>query len=205
MFDLKSNRRSLFLGLLFALLFAPSTFAQTVTGTLQGTVSDSKGAVVPGADVVIRNVETGQERNLKTGGDGVYVAPFLPLGRYTVTASSAGFNKVAQENIEVTLNQTRVIDFTLQPEFGDRSCGGHIRRRADQYDERRDQRLAQRTGDSREADVQSGQLSDAGRNLHRISGEPDLGTEQSDRVVRLFDQLQRHRHARRDFPDQRRQ
>ena len=34
--------------------------AQTVTGTLQGTVSDSKGAVVPGADVVIRNIETGQ-------------------------------------------------------------------------------------------------------------------------------------------------
>ena len=50
MFDLKANRRLLFLGLMFALLFAPSTFAQTVTGTMQGTVSDSKGAVVPGAD-----------------------------------------------------------------------------------------------------------------------------------------------------------
>src|SRR5688572_6737980 len=115
MFDLKTNRRSLFLGLIFALLFAPSTFAQTVTGTMQGTVSDSKGAVIPGAEVVIRNVDTGQERTLKTGGDGVYAAPFLPLGRYTVTASSAGFNKIAQENIEVTLNQTRVINFTLNP------------------------------------------------------------------------------------------
>ena len=82
---------------------------------MQGTVSDSKGAVVPGAEVVIRNLETGQERTLKTGGDGVYVAPFLPLGRYTVTASGPGFNKVAQENIEVTLNQTRVINFTLNP------------------------------------------------------------------------------------------
>jgi outer membrane receptor protein involved in Fe transport len=115
MFDLKTNRRVYFLGLMFALLFAPASFAQTVTGTLRGTVSDSRGAVVPGAEVVIRNQETGQERNLKTGSDGVYVGSFLPLGRYTVTAFGAGFSKVAQENIEIALNQTRVIDFTLNP------------------------------------------------------------------------------------------
>jgi hypothetical protein len=89
--------------------------AQTVTGTLQGTVSDSKGAVVPGADVVIRNIETGQERNVKTGSEGTYLAAFLPIGRYTVTASGPGFSKVAQENIEVTLNQTIVANFTLNP------------------------------------------------------------------------------------------
>src|ERR1044071_9049356 len=115
MFDLTTNRRLLFLGLVFALLFAPATFAQTVTGTLRGTISDSKGAVIAGAEIVIRNLETGQERTLKASGEGVYVAPFLPLGRYTVTASSPGFNKVAQENIEVTLNQTLVVNFTLQP------------------------------------------------------------------------------------------
>ena len=115
MFDPTAYRRLLFPALVFALLFAPSTFAQTVTGTIQGTVSDSRGAIVPGANVVIRNLDTGQERNLKTGGEGTYVAPFLPLGKYTVTVTTAGFNKVAQENIEVTLNQTRVINFTLQP------------------------------------------------------------------------------------------
>jgi outer membrane receptor protein involved in Fe transport len=115
MFDLKANRRILFLGLIFALVFAPSTFAQTVTGTVQGTVSDSKGAVIPGAEVVIRNLETGQERTLKTGGDGAYVAPFLPLGKYTVTASGPGFSKVSQENIEVMLNSTLVLNFTLNP------------------------------------------------------------------------------------------
>ncbi|HEX6650169.1 MAG TPA: carboxypeptidase regulatory-like domain-containing protein, partial [Pyrinomonadaceae bacterium] len=115
MIDLTTNRRLLFLGFVFALLFAPATFAQTVTGTLRGTISDSKGAVIAGAEIVIRNLETGQERTLKASGEGVYVAPFLPLGRYTVTASSPGFNKVAQENIEVTLNQTLVVNFTLQP------------------------------------------------------------------------------------------
>src|SRR5215204_437770 len=115
MFDLKTNRRFFFLSLMFVLLVAPATFGQTVTGTLQGIVSDSKGAVVAGADVVIRNMETGQERNIKTNGDGRYDATFLPLGRYVVTASGTGFSKVAQENIEVTLNQTRVVDFTLNP------------------------------------------------------------------------------------------
>jgi outer membrane receptor protein involved in Fe transport len=115
MFDLKTNRRFFFLGLMFALFCAPAAFAQTVTGTLQGTVSDSRGAVVAGAEVVVRNQDTGQERNLKTGSEGVYIASFLPLGRYTVTASGPGFNKVAQENIEIALNQTRVINFILNP------------------------------------------------------------------------------------------
>ena len=64
---------------------------------------------------MVRNLETGQERNLKTNDDGQYVATFIPLGRYNVTVSAKGFSKVAQENIEITLNQTRVIDFTLNP------------------------------------------------------------------------------------------
>jgi outer membrane receptor protein involved in Fe transport len=116
MCDLRTNCPVFFLGLVFVLLVVPAAaLAQTVTGTLQGTVSDSKGAVVPGADVVIRNMETGQERNVKTGGEGVYIASFMPLGRYTVTASGPGFNKVAQENIEITLNKTLLVNFTLNP------------------------------------------------------------------------------------------
>ena len=89
--------------------------AQTVTGTLQGTVTDIKDAVVPGVDVVVRNLETGQERNLRTNNEGVYTASFLPLGSYSVTASGQGFRSVFQENIQITLNQTRVIDITLTP------------------------------------------------------------------------------------------
>ncbi|HWN11321.1 MAG TPA: TonB-dependent receptor [Pyrinomonadaceae bacterium] len=95
--------------------FSVAISAQTVTGTLQGTVSDPAGAVVPGVEIVVRNVETGQERNLVTNSDGSYSAAFLPLGRYTVTATGTGFAKMAQENVEITLNQTRVIDFKLNP------------------------------------------------------------------------------------------
>jgi outer membrane receptor protein involved in Fe transport len=116
MWSPKTNLTFLFAGIVLVLLFLPGlAAAQTVTGTLRGTVSDSKGAVVPGADVVIRNMETGQERTLKTGGEGVYVAPFMPLGRYTITATGPGFSKVAQENIELGLNQTRVVNFELSP------------------------------------------------------------------------------------------
>lgn len=89
--------------------------AQTVTGTLQGTVVDANGAVVTNAEVVIRNVETGQERTLTTNSDGFYVASFLPLGRYSITVNQQGFAKAVNENIEVTLNQTRVVDFSLNP------------------------------------------------------------------------------------------
>jgi hypothetical protein len=102
--------------LLSALCFLSSNaFSQTVTGTLQGTVSDSKGSVIAGADVAVRNVETGQERTLKTNSEGVYIATFVPLGRYSISANAPGFSKVSQENIEVTLNQTRVVDFNLNP------------------------------------------------------------------------------------------
>ncbi len=116
MWSPKTNLTFLFVGIFVVLLFLPgAAAAQTVTGTLRGTVSDSKGAVVPGADVVVRNMETGQERNLKTGSEGVYVAPFLPLSRYTVTATGPGFSKVTQENIELGLNQTLVVNFELNP------------------------------------------------------------------------------------------
>ena len=116
MWSPKTNLTVFSIGIVFVLLFLPTiAAAQTVTGTLRGTVSDSKGAVVPGADVIIRNMETGQERTLKTGSEGVYVAPFMPLGRYTITATGPGFSKVAQENIELGLNQTRVVNFELSP------------------------------------------------------------------------------------------
>ncbi|HWS90375.1 MAG TPA: carboxypeptidase regulatory-like domain-containing protein [Pyrinomonadaceae bacterium] len=93
--------------------------AQTVTGTLQGTVKDPNGAVVPGATVVIHNVETGQERTLVTNGEGFYIATFLPVGRYDVVGSGQGFGSVKREGVEVPLNQTVNADFSLSPTVGE--------------------------------------------------------------------------------------
>ncbi|MGH9966588.1 MAG: carboxypeptidase regulatory-like domain-containing protein [Pyrinomonadaceae bacterium] len=119
MIDRKSSpQRFVFVTLAFALsllLLPAAGSAQTVTGTLQGTISDSKGAVVPGIDVVVRNLETGQERNLRTNSEGVYTASFLPIGRYSIKASGQGFTTATQETVEITLNETRVIDFSLNP------------------------------------------------------------------------------------------
>src|SRR5688572_11676837 len=118
MFYRKSYRQFFFFTLTLALtvvLLPTIASAQTVTGTVQGTVYDTRGAVVPGVDVVVRNVETGQERNIRTNSEGFYVATFMPLGRYSIKASGQGFTTSTKEDVEITLNQTRVADFTLTP------------------------------------------------------------------------------------------
>ena len=52
--------------------------AQTVTGTIQGVVTDSSGAVLPGASVTTKNLETGATRTVTSNDVGFYGAPFLP-------------------------------------------------------------------------------------------------------------------------------
>jgi outer membrane receptor protein involved in Fe transport len=101
-------------GLLLAAAAGP-VHAQTVTGTLEGTVADTTGAPLPGVAVSIRNLDTGYVREVLTNDKGRYTAPFLPLGRYQATAVLSGFGSVVRENLEVTLNTTRVANFRLDP------------------------------------------------------------------------------------------
>jgi hypothetical protein len=89
--------------------------AQTVTGTLQGVVTDATGAVMPGVAVIVKNDETGAVRELVTNAIGFYNAPFLAIGNYTVTAKLDGFQTVVQPGLKVSLNDTRVTDFQLKP------------------------------------------------------------------------------------------
>ncbi|MEX2269950.1 MAG: TonB-dependent receptor [Vicinamibacterales bacterium] len=89
--------------------------AQTVTGTIQGTVVDTSGGVLPGTTLVIRNMDTGASRTVVTNDSGFYTAPFLQLGRYSVTATLSGFGQVAREGIQVGLNEAAVVDFKLDP------------------------------------------------------------------------------------------
>jgi outer membrane receptor protein involved in Fe transport len=102
-------------GIAIVLLMASPAAAQTVTGTVQGTVTDTSGAVLPGVSIAIRHVNTGTERVLVTNQEGFYSAPFVQIGQYTVTAALAGFGSVAREGIHVGLNDTRIVDFTLNP------------------------------------------------------------------------------------------
>ncbi len=93
----------------------PPAWSQTVTGTVQGTVTDTTAAPVPGATVTIRNVETGLVREVVTNERGFYNAPFLPIGRYKVSATLAGFGSVTRDKIDVRLNETLSVDFRLDP------------------------------------------------------------------------------------------
>lgn len=100
-----------------AICFVLNSFvvAQTVSGTMQGRVTDPNSAVVPGATIIITNKETGQSRTITTNDEGFFNAPFLPIGVYTVAATRNDFNKVVNENVQVSLNDTVVVNFRLDP------------------------------------------------------------------------------------------
>src|SRR5579862_8107172 len=75
------------------LTIAPGLEAQTSEGRVLGTVYDSTGAVVAGAQITVTSLATNVSRHLVTTSAGEYVAPNLEPGSYTVSAESAGFKK----------------------------------------------------------------------------------------------------------------
>ncbi len=105
--------------LTLACLLAIPTLAQTVTGTMNGTVTDRSGARLPGVTVTIRNSETGLERVVTTNGEGFFNAPFLPVGRYNVTAELSGMGTARHQNAPVNLNETTVQDFVIDPQVSE--------------------------------------------------------------------------------------
>jgi Carboxypeptidase regulatory-like domain/TonB-dependent Receptor Plug Domain len=80
--------------------------SQITTGVIEATVVDASGAVLPGVDVEIRNVETNLTRNLTTDANGRVIALQLPPGRYTVTFKLSGFANLVQESVIVTVGET---------------------------------------------------------------------------------------------------
>lgn len=98
-----------------AVALAAPAMAQTVTGTVQGTVTDASGAVLPGVAVTIRNADTGGVREAVTNAVGFYSATFLASGRYTITSKLDGFQTVVREAIPISVNDTRVVDFQMKP------------------------------------------------------------------------------------------
>src|SRR5712691_2509419 len=79
--------------------------SQITTGVVDAIVLDTSGAVLPGVDVEIRNVDTNLTRTLTTDRDGRFVALQLPPGRYTVTFKLSGFATIVQENVLVTVGE----------------------------------------------------------------------------------------------------
>ena len=89
--------------------------AQNITGTISGTVVDSKGGVIPNVAVKFRLTDKQIEiRTVTTDDHGQYVAPLLPIGNYTITAELAGFKKATQTGVVLNVNDKRTIDLTLE-------------------------------------------------------------------------------------------
>jgi len=77
-------------------------------------VTDSSGAVIVGANVIARNVDTNVETTAVSNGDGIYLVPNLPPGTYELTFRKAGFKEVVRPSITLISTQVAGINVTMQ-------------------------------------------------------------------------------------------
>lgn len=89
-------------------------FAQTPTAGIVGVIKDPGGALVPGAILSIRNVETGEVRRLVTGASGEAIATSLPPGEYRLEVLKEGFRKLEEQGVTLEIDQTARIELVLQ-------------------------------------------------------------------------------------------
>lgn len=109
------SRRYIFLAGLMLVAFSSIAFGQS-TATLQGTVTDPSGAVVPGAKITVRNQATSLERIAQTDSDGNYQVAALPPGAYRIEALAQGFERQVVGNL--TLEVSRIVTQNFQLKVG---------------------------------------------------------------------------------------
>jgi hypothetical protein len=104
------------LGAVFPSIAVQSAFgqSQSINGTIRGTVTDSTGAVLPGATLTLTNLATGFSRQTKSGSDGAYVIPNLPVGTYSVLAENTGFASLTQKGVNVEAGSSVSVDVSLK-------------------------------------------------------------------------------------------
>jgi hypothetical protein len=101
------------LGLLVILLIPFAVSAQVSGGTISGKVTDSTGALIPGAQVAIRNTATGVTTSLVANEEGVYRGSNLLPGDYEITASAPNFTSFLQKGVTLTVGADLTIDLKL--------------------------------------------------------------------------------------------
>ena len=99
-------------GLIF-LLWVTHGSAQTIYGSIVGTVRDASGAVIADASVEARQIETNEKRTATTDNDGLYVLSTLPAGAYTISISKPGFDLYEAKGVELAINTTVRVDANL--------------------------------------------------------------------------------------------
>jgi len=100
--------------LLAALLGCSVAFAQTVTGSISGQVTDQSGAVIVGANVTAENTATSVQTPAQTNGSGIYTIRFLPIGTYTVTIEATGFGKQTVPPFALEIDQTAKVNVRME-------------------------------------------------------------------------------------------
>ena len=114
-FALRGNCVLRCLAVVVALLSAAGTArAQLSTATVNGTVRDSSGSVVPSASLVLRSTGTNVERQTVSNNAGLYVFLNVLPGAYSLEATAPGFRTNRTQQFTLTVNQTSTIDFTLE-------------------------------------------------------------------------------------------
>ena len=94
--------------------FGTSVWGQTSSTSLRGTVTDPHGAVLPDADLVLVDGQTGVSRSVKTDNAGVYQFLHLPPATYSITVVAKGFATIKQDNVSLLVDTPATIDFTVE-------------------------------------------------------------------------------------------
>jgi hypothetical protein len=90
-------------------------FAQALRSSVEGRVTDQSGAVIPGAEVTLTNLETGETSVTVTNEAGRYIFPSVPVARYSLQVALSGFTTFEESNFDVAVSQRVTIDAQLQP------------------------------------------------------------------------------------------
>lgn len=108
---MQASRRlpGLLLALLVVSLSVITGLGQNLTGQLSGVVADQSGAVVPGANITLKNQLTGDTRRTVSNSEGVFAFAAVPTGEYTITIEATGFGKWERTGIRVSAGDRRTI------------------------------------------------------------------------------------------------
>jgi Carboxypeptidase regulatory-like domain len=109
------HRQYLHGAILCMFLASGITYGQAINGTVVGTVRDASGALVQGAKISAKNLETGIVLNSTSSSDGNYTIPNVSPGSYDVSAQLSGFTTSVVRQIPVEVQKTSRVDFTLSP------------------------------------------------------------------------------------------
>ena len=100
--------------MLFSVLLLPSLFGQTSSTEVLGTITDSSGLVISGAEVILTRESTGVSRKTESNREGIYRFPLVDPADYRIEVRMAGFKSAKISNIDVLFHQRARVDVTLE-------------------------------------------------------------------------------------------